>query len=99
MASHFIGVSELPIPNTILEKDPQAVGEVLEGQQTVAKFNTNQPHLVHVTLACIRLPSVNSDILITLNEPENLAAASLKALFSDSLSSLRIADWKLFPTA
>jgi len=67
--------------------------DILEGQQSIAKFNTEDFQVVHIFLACIRLKNVGSDLLITWNDPDGVVS---QEMFHELVDSLCITDWGLF---
>ena len=82
----------------------------INGVQRVAKFKEQSRNTLAVHLAVLRLPHVDSDIVIHFNQPLSLAAGSSSsavavpsgslevgaAAFTAMLRSLRIHDWGLF---
>lgn len=84
----------------------------LTGVQQVAKFKDEDKNTVCVHVAVIRLPCVDSDIVVHFNQPLQISEHSSSALlahalpagtveqgnefFSAILASLKIRDWGLF---
>ena len=82
------------------------------GQQSVAKFNETDPNarnLVNIYLALFRLPSYNTDIVITYNIPILIGATSssrqtsqegnIKVGFEEfkrMLATFKVNDYNLF---
>ena len=80
------------------------------GRQQIAKFNEEAKNVVNIYMAVIRIPSVTTDILITLNEPVQIDQASSSAknidtskeiqpapkVFEEILRTFKIKDWSLF---
>ena len=64
------------------------------GQQMAAKFQEEDVHPVTIHAAVLRLPEVDTDILITLNDPE--ASDESSGILAQLLKTFRIADWQLF---
>lgn len=79
-----------PIPQS---EDPSSSATILEGIQTIAKFNTDNFTPVHIWMAIVRVPRVKSDILVTWNDP---TASVSKERFMEALGSLKLLDWGLF---
>ncbi len=91
-------------------------GCVASGLQAVSKGRqgAEAANQVAVLLAVLRLPSVRSDLLLTLNSPVTIAPqsqaaehagagaklrhAQAPALMLQLLASLQIVDWSLFGT-
>lgn len=70
--------------------------DLLQGEQSVAKFNTAEFHPVAIWLGALRLPSVNADILVSWNDPTGKIQ---ETQFKQSLDSFTINDWSLFPSS
>jgi hypothetical protein len=70
--------------------------EILEGTQSIAKFNTSDFHDVHVWLAVVRLHKVGSDALISWNDPDGKVAESQ---FVELVQSFSVKDWSLFSSS
>ena len=105
-----IGSLELPADATLCG----GVGRqlVAKGRDTDIAGNPRQlvAHWVRIDLCAIRLPSVDTDILVTLTtpttpttgEPQSSSSSSsaplerLDDLFANVLRSVRIIDWSLF---
>ena len=84
----------------------------IRGIQHVAKFKESERNAVAVHLAVLRIPSVDSDIVIHLNQPLAISDGSSSAtvahatptgtpdqglaLFRTVLASLKVRDWALF---
>jgi hypothetical protein len=84
----------------------------IRGIQHVAKFKESERNAVAVHLAVLRIPSVDSDIVIHLNQPLAISDQSSSAtvahatpagtpeqgiaLFRAILASLKVRDWALF---
>jgi hypothetical protein len=75
------------------------------GIQRIAKGRQTQARDVHCLVAVIRLPHVQSDLLITLSTPTSSAAGSQAGtfnpagtalLFRNVLETLSIKDYSLF---
>ena len=78
--------------------------------QRVAKFHDAGANTLHVVLGLSRLPSVGTDVLITLSTPTDISPASssaktarslaspeaARALMDRVMASFRIVDWSLF---
>jgi hypothetical protein len=56
----------------------------LFGRQQVAKYSESARNLVNIYMAVIRLPHMNSEILITVNEPIAIHPQSSSATFFNS---------------
>lgn len=87
---------------------------LVTGQQVVAKGRQQQEAAndVEVLLAVVRLPQVQSDVLISFNAPRYISehsasaqqagagwqsgASHARALFLDILKTFRVLDWGLF---
>lgn len=85
---------------------------ILSGVQRVAKFKESERNELAVHLAVVRIPSVDSDIVVHMNQPINISAKSSSttvahataagtkeegmALFRLILRSLKVKDWGLF---
>lgn len=85
---------------------------ILSGVQRVAKFKESERNELAVHLAVVRIPSVDSDIVVHMNQPININAKSSSttvahatamgtkeegmALFKVILRSLKVKDWGLF---
>ena len=54
-------------------------GSVLSGEQRVSKFKEDAGNIVQIWLASVRLPSVGTDVLISLNVPVQFAPGSSSA--------------------
>ena len=88
---------------------------MVRGRQAVGKYREQRAHdLVELWVAVVRLPSVTTDIVVTLNRPllvhgrdgkpaappENAYTDAQAAAVMDALlRSFRVADWSLFPDA
>lgn len=84
----------------------------IRGMQQVAKFKESERNAVTIHLAVARVPSVDSDIVIHLNQPMYIDQDSSSAtvaratpsgsqeegaqFFCKILSSLEVRDWALF---
>jgi hypothetical protein len=85
----------------------------LQGEQKVAKFNeTNAFNTVEMILAVVRLVKVETDLVISLNAPAQLANGSseqtsvsetekitidmVKNEMKTLLNGLQVKDWRLF---
>lgn len=98
-----------------LSKMPQdAVGSIVTGEMVTSKGRQGPDALnkIHVMLMVLRLPHVSTDMLLTLNTPIFIHAASASAaqagsgykdthmqaprLFHRIMASLEIDDWGLF---
>jgi Ran-interacting Mog1 protein len=70
------------------------------GHQRVKQDNTAAPKWLRVDLCVIRLPHVQTDLLVTLSAPSesNLhqGVEQTASCFHEILSSIRIRDWGLF---
>lgn len=67
--------------------------EIIEGAQNIAKFNTEQFHLVHIWLAVLRLPRAKTDLLLTWNDPNGtINETDMKQV----INTMHLADWSLF---
>ncbi len=68
------------------------------GQQTLRRGGG--PTTVDVLMAVLRLPRVNSDLVVTLTTPHAVpaaaAAANTEQLMREVLVSLKVLDWSLF---
>lgn len=74
----------------------------------MAKFREHAHNVVFVYLAVIRIPEVQTDILISMNTPEYIdhlsssagavpvASEETLATFHEVLASFQILDWSLF---
>ena len=83
---------------------------LISGEMTISKFKEGREaaNLVHVLLAVIRLPSVETDITLTLYTPIKVSERSSSkvdrtiskeesvAIFKQVLSSFEIRDYSLF---
>ena len=76
---------------------------VRQGRDTDIAGNPRhiEPAWVRIDLCVIRLPHVNSEVLVALTSPSPLAATALSSpawdeLFVHMLQSFRIIDWTLF---
>ncbi len=76
-----------------LSIDQEATSAILEGTQTIAKFNTDVFEEVHIWMATLRLPRVGSDVLITWNDPDGKVSESI---FTELIGSFKIQNWNLF---
>jgi hypothetical protein len=69
---------------------PDTIAYLLAGQQQVAKFretSTTSLNTVDIFLAVIRLPQVNTDILITVNVPVLIGStSSSRQMLSDNIA-------------
>lgn len=52
---------------------------MVHGQQEVAKFNEKAANIINLHVACLRLPKFTTDIVISFNSPQWIAAASSSA--------------------
>jgi hypothetical protein len=91
---------------------PQASCWEIRGIQHVAKFKESERNAVAVHLAVLRIPSVDSDIVVHLNQPLAISQGSSSstiahatpsgtpeqgmALFKSILASIKVLDWDLF---
>lgn len=87
----------------------------LSGVQRIAKFKELERNEVAIHLAVIRIPSVDSDIVVHLNQPLNISSKSSsttvahahvegsneegRALFREILRSLGVKRWGLFDSS
>eukprot|EP00397_Hematodinium_sp_SG-2012_P043602 GEMP01048499.1.p1 GENE.GEMP01048499.1~~GEMP01048499.1.p1 ORF type:complete len:173 (+),score=39.14 GEMP01048499.1:24-542(+) len=79
---------------------------ICEGTQSAAKFGEAHENVVRTYLAAIRIPQKKTDILVTLNCPEQVHSASSDSAappsanefdtFVNTVLTLRIVDWNLF---
>lgn len=84
----------------------------IRGIQHVAKFKESERNAVAVYLAVLRIPSVDSDIVVHMNQPLTISEGSSSAtvaravptgtpeqglsLFRSILESIKVRDWALF---
>jgi hypothetical protein len=70
----------------------------LIGEQVIAKFNRNEFNRVKIALCVFRIPTVQSDILITVNAPVDTALPLTLSIheFEQMVATFRINDWSLF---
>lgn len=96
------------------EMPSDAVAQIVTGHFAASKGRQGQDALnkVHVMMLIVRLPHVATDVLLTMNTPMYIHAASAAAaqagsgykdtyltapaLFGQIVRSLKIVDWKLF---
>eukprot|EP00029_Vermamoeba_vermiformis_P005785 TRINITY_DN2102_c0_g1_i1.p1 TRINITY_DN2102_c0_g1~~TRINITY_DN2102_c0_g1_i1.p1 ORF type:complete len:193 (-),score=62.05 TRINITY_DN2102_c0_g1_i1:164-742(-) len=67
--------------------DPAVTKIVLHGRQQVAKFNESAANIVNLYLAVIRMPAIQTDLLVTFNEPAALNPASSSSRHIDPNSA------------
>eukprot|EP01113_Clastostelium_recurvatum_P049509 TRINITY_DN9183_c0_g1_i2.p1 TRINITY_DN9183_c0_g1~~TRINITY_DN9183_c0_g1_i2.p1 ORF type:complete len:195 (+),score=35.93 TRINITY_DN9183_c0_g1_i2:80-664(+) len=84
--------------------------QIVIGQQTVSKFKEHAGNVVSIPLCVIRIPSVTTDILVSVNDPVVLHPQSSsvahgaqvshlgsgEALLAKIMQTFKIADWNLF---
>ncbi|KAK9814741.1 hypothetical protein WJX72_010720 [[Myrmecia] bisecta] len=113
-ASSSLDSVTTPGPTAVPHLPNDTFVSVARGAQAVSKGRQGQEALnqVQICQACIRLPSVDSDLLITLNTPMHISEHSAAAehagagakdahvtapqLLQDMLLTLEIKDWGLF---
>ncbi|KAJ3241250.1 hypothetical protein HDU81_001234 [Chytriomyces hyalinus] len=88
-------------PVTSMNLQPKCTIDIIHGIQHAAKFNTSDVNSVHVLLAVVHLPQVNTDLLISINKPvdketKEVANATAFAEFVQFVGTLRVDDWGLF---
>ncbi|KAI8807835.1 hypothetical protein BJ742DRAFT_739445 [Cladochytrium replicatum] len=112
-ASEIFHVEHLK-PEDLVNLTNVSSATIVVGQQAVAKFRESGPDAVNqitIYLACIRLPSVQTDIIISYNQPVALGEASSERLsganamgtaneavenFRQVVTHLSVMDWSLF---
>jgi hypothetical protein len=92
---------KLSPPNT-----PEPI--IVDGTQTVSKFNKPKKYKVRIFMALYRLTELPHDIVFTLNVPremsedeneDNKEHEAIKSMFESAARSLKIVDFGLFPQA
>ena len=71
-------------------------GWLLQGSQLAAKFNQVTKTSVRIHLILLRLPKFGTDVLITLNSPEEVSTESDTELILSVAKSLQLLNPSLF---
>lgn len=90
-ASIHVHKKAMPLPSGVA--DPAGSMELVEGAQSIAKFNTGQFQSVHIWMAVLRMPRASTDILVTWNDPSGKYS---EVDVTEVVQSLCLADWSLF---
>ncbi|ORY41607.1 Mog1p/PsbP-like protein [Rhizoclosmatium globosum] len=74
---------------------------IIHGLQFSAKFNKTEKDRVHIFLAVVRIPTVQTDLLISVNRPVDAETSEVNnesALldFCKLVNTIRVNDWGLF---
>lgn len=76
---------------------------ILDGIQTVSKFNKPKKFKVRILMALYRLTELPHDVVFTLNVPREPSTGTtedserIKSMFEAAARSLKIVDFGLFP--
>jgi hypothetical protein len=74
--------------------DPHAHASVVYGTQRIAKFkdSVDKANIVRIAVACVRLPRVNTDVLVVLNDPVDFHPEGSSSKVGASVSQPEVGD-------
>ena len=105
---HIIESGPIPVSDIPgLQSVPGASASYIVGEQEVRKYNETAANSITIFLVVVRLPSVGTDLLLTLNRPTSISPYSSSwgveqppespmTIMEGLVKNLVIKDWSLF---